>query len=91
MIDSHSSYEELAQSRRGSQEYREGHAEAQRAYLIGQAVSERRPRHSQFRTRRAGSSRTGWPEPAGLNGTYGDYLPGKVSQIFPQLYCDVLE
>ncbi len=42
MTDTHSSYEELAQSRRGSQEYREGHAEAQRAYLIGHAVRERR-------------------------------------------------
>jgi ribosome-binding protein aMBF1 (putative translation factor) len=42
MTDAHSSYEELAQSRRGSQEYREGYAEAQRAYLIGQAVRDRR-------------------------------------------------
>lgn len=42
MTEADSSYEELAQSRRDSQEYREGYAEAQRAYLIGQAVRERR-------------------------------------------------
>jgi len=37
-----SSYEEIAGPRRGSQEYREGYAEARRAFLIGQAVRERR-------------------------------------------------
>jgi ribosome-binding protein aMBF1 (putative translation factor) len=42
MTEAHSPYEELAQPRRGSQEYREGYAEAQRAYLIGQAVRDRR-------------------------------------------------
>jgi len=42
MTADHTSYEELASQRRGSNEYREGHAEAQRAYLIGQAVRERR-------------------------------------------------
>ncbi len=42
MTASHSSYEELASARRGSPDYREGYAEAQRAYLIGQAVRERR-------------------------------------------------
>jgi hypothetical protein len=42
MTASHSSYEELASARRGSLDYREGYAEAQRAYLIGQAVRERR-------------------------------------------------
>jgi ribosome-binding protein aMBF1 (putative translation factor) len=42
MTASHSSYEELASARRGSPEYRAGHAEAQRAYLIGRAVRERR-------------------------------------------------
>jgi ribosome-binding protein aMBF1 (putative translation factor) len=42
MAADHSSYEELAQQRRGSEEYREGHAEARRAFLIGHAVRERR-------------------------------------------------
>lgn len=39
---SHSSYEALTQERRGSDEYRQGYAEARRAFLIGQAVRERR-------------------------------------------------
>ena len=38
----HSSYEEVAHQRRHSDEYREGYAEARRAFLIGQAVRERR-------------------------------------------------
>ncbi len=38
----HSSYEEVARPRRDIPDYREGYAEAQRAYLIGQAVRERR-------------------------------------------------
>jgi HTH-type transcriptional regulator / antitoxin HipB len=38
----HSSYEEVAAGRRASAEYREGFDEARRAYLIGQAVRERR-------------------------------------------------
>src|ERR1700732_1673335 len=42
MAADHCSYEELAQQRRGSEEYREGHAEARRAFLIGHAVRERR-------------------------------------------------
>jgi ribosome-binding protein aMBF1 (putative translation factor) len=42
MTDEHSSYEELAIQRRDSHEYREGYAEARRAFLIGQAVRERR-------------------------------------------------
>ena len=42
MTAPHSSYEDLAAQRRGSAEYREGHAEARRAFLIGQAVRERR-------------------------------------------------
>ena len=37
-----SSYEELAAGRRDSDEYLEGYAEARRAFLIGQAVRERR-------------------------------------------------
>jgi ribosome-binding protein aMBF1 (putative translation factor) len=42
MTADHSSYEELAAERRSSSEYREGHAEARRAFLIGGAVRERR-------------------------------------------------
>ena len=38
----HSPYEEVAAGRRSSAEYREGFDEARRAYLIGQAVRERR-------------------------------------------------
>src|SRR5262245_62985069 len=42
MATEHSSYEELAQPRRKSAEYREGYAEARRAFLIGRAIRERR-------------------------------------------------
>lgn len=36
------SYEEIASQRRNTADYRDGYAEAQRAYLIGRAVRERR-------------------------------------------------
>jgi DNA-binding XRE family transcriptional regulator len=42
MATEHSSYGELAQLRKKSAEYREGYAEARWAFLIGQAVRERR-------------------------------------------------
>jgi hypothetical protein len=42
MTADHSSYEDIAAPRRGSQEYQEGYAEARRAFLIGRAVRERR-------------------------------------------------
>ena len=42
MTASHDSYEEVARTRRASTGYRRGFAEAQRAYLIGVAVRERR-------------------------------------------------
>ncbi len=42
MTAEHSAYEELARERRGSEQYRQGYAEARRAFLIGQAVRERR-------------------------------------------------
>ena len=42
MTDEHTAYEELARERRGSEEYRQGYSEARRAFLIGQAVRERR-------------------------------------------------
>ena len=42
MSAKHSSYEEIARQRRGSTDYREGYDQARRAFLIGQAVRERR-------------------------------------------------
>jgi ribosome-binding protein aMBF1 (putative translation factor) len=42
MVDEHVSYEKIAAARRGSAGYREGYDEARRAFLIGQAVRERR-------------------------------------------------
>jgi ribosome-binding protein aMBF1 (putative translation factor) len=42
MTAQHSSYEEVAAQRRDSDEYCAGYAEARRAFLIGQAVRERR-------------------------------------------------
>jgi ribosome-binding protein aMBF1 (putative translation factor) len=42
MTADHSAYEALARDRRDSEEYREGYAEARRAFLIGRAVRERR-------------------------------------------------
>jgi len=58
----HSSYEDLAAQRRGSTEYREGYAEARRAYLIGQAVRERRQALGLSQTQLA--SRAGMTQPA---------------------------
>ena len=42
MTTDHSSHDDLARGRRDSPGYREGYAEARRAFLIGQAVHERR-------------------------------------------------
>ena len=42
MTTSHDSYDDLARHRRTSTEYRHGYAEAQRAFLIGRAVRDRR-------------------------------------------------
>lgn len=42
MTADHSSYEEIASQRRNTADYRDGYAAAQRAYLIGRAVRERR-------------------------------------------------
>jgi HTH-type transcriptional regulator/antitoxin HipB len=42
MTASHDSYEALARARRTSSEYREGYAEAERAFQIGRAVHARR-------------------------------------------------
>jgi HTH-type transcriptional regulator / antitoxin HipB len=42
MSTEHRSYEQIARRRRGSAQFREGYEEARRAFLIGQAVRERR-------------------------------------------------
>lgn len=42
MSTEHRSYEQIARRRRGSVQFREGYEEARRAFLIGQAVRERR-------------------------------------------------
>jgi ribosome-binding protein aMBF1 (putative translation factor) len=42
MTSGHTAYEDLASQRRDSDGYRQGHAEAQRAYLIGKAIRDRR-------------------------------------------------
>lgn len=42
MIKAHALYEDAASSRRGSQEYKQRHAEARRAFEIGAAVRQRR-------------------------------------------------
>jgi ribosome-binding protein aMBF1 (putative translation factor) len=62
MTAAHSSYEDLAAQRRGSAEYREGYAEAHRAYLIGQAIRERRLALRLSQTELA--SRAGMTQPA---------------------------
>lgn len=62
MTDEHTAYEELARERRGSEEYRQGYAEARRAFLIGQAVRERRLALSLSQTELA--TRAGMTQPA---------------------------
>jgi ribosome-binding protein aMBF1 (putative translation factor) len=62
MTAPHSSSEDLAAQRRGSVEYREGYAEARRAYLIGQAVRQRRLALGLSQTELA--SRAGLTQPA---------------------------
>ena len=62
MTTDHSSYDDLARERRSSEEYREGYAEAQRAFLIGQAVRERRLALGLSQTELA--SRAGMTQPA---------------------------
>jgi DNA-binding Xre family transcriptional regulator len=60
MTAEHSSYEELARTRRMSDEYREGYAEARRTFLIGQVVRERRLGLSQIEL----AARAGMTQPA---------------------------
>lgn len=42
MDTTHDSYEEIARNRRDTDDYRQGYLEAQRAFMIGRAVRERR-------------------------------------------------
>jgi HTH-type transcriptional regulator/antitoxin HipB len=62
MTAGHDSYENFARSRRSSVEYRQGYAEAQRAFRIGQAVRERRLALSLSQTELA--RRAGMTQPA---------------------------
>lgn len=62
MSTGHHSYEEIAHKRRDSAEYREGYAEAHRAFVIGQAVRERRLALGLSQTELA--ARTGMTQPA---------------------------
>ncbi|MGH3235576.1 MAG: helix-turn-helix domain-containing protein, partial [Streptosporangiaceae bacterium] len=57
-----SSYEEVARQRRGSEEHRAGYTEAQRAFLIGRAIRERRLVLGLTQTERA--ERAGMTQPA---------------------------
>ena len=61
MTSGHTSYEDLASQRRGSDEYRQGHADAQRAYLLGKAVRDRRLALGLSQTALAGRARMTQP------------------------------
>jgi len=58
----HDSYEQVAAARRSSGDYREGYEEARRAFLIGQAVRERRQALGLSQTEVA--ARAGMTQPA---------------------------
>jgi ribosome-binding protein aMBF1 (putative translation factor) len=58
----HVFYEDIARTRRSSAEYREGYAEAHRAFVIGQAVHERRVALGLSQTELA--ARAGMTQPA---------------------------
>lgn len=62
MTTNHSSYDDLARDRRDGPGYREGYAEAGRAFLIGQAVRERRQALGLSQTELA--ARAGMTQPA---------------------------
>jgi ribosome-binding protein aMBF1 (putative translation factor) len=62
MTSGHTSYEDIASQRRDSDEYRHGHAEAQRAYLLGKAVRDRRLALGMSQSQLA--SRAGMTQPA---------------------------
>lgn len=62
MGSGHRSYEEIARGRRGSREYRDGYAEARRAFVIGEAVRGRRLQLGLSQTELA--ARAGMTQPA---------------------------
>ena len=62
MDTNHESYEEIARQRRDTDDYRQGYAEAQRAFVIGQAVRERRVSLGLSQTELA--ARAGMTQPA---------------------------
>jgi DNA-binding XRE family transcriptional regulator len=61
-VSTHGSYEEIARERWGSAGYRAGYAEAHRAFVIGQAVRERRVALGLSQTELA--ARAGMTQPA---------------------------
>lgn len=62
MSTNHGSYEDIAGQRRESTDYREGYEESRRAFLIGQAVRERRLELALSQTEVA--TRAGMTQPA---------------------------
>src|SRR5258708_33401522 len=62
MTASHESYDDVARHRRTSSEYRDGYSEAKLAFVIGQAVRERRLALGLSQTELAG--RAGMTQPA---------------------------
>ena len=90
MTGAHSSYEELAQPRRSSREYREGYAEARRAFLIGQAVRDRRlaPGLSQVEL----AARAGMTQPALSRLEAGGVVPTipLLERISAALHADLI-
>jgi len=62
MSTGHDSYEEIARKWRGSDGYRDGYAEAHRAFVIGRAVRERRVALGLSQTELA--ARSGMTQPA---------------------------
>jgi ribosome-binding protein aMBF1 (putative translation factor) len=62
MSNEHSSYEQIARERRRSADYHEGYDEARRAFLIGQAVRDRRLELGLSQTEVA--ARSGMTQPA---------------------------
>ena len=73
MTAEHSDYEVVARQRRGSEQYRQGYAEARRAFLIGQAIRERRLALGLSQTELA--ARAGMTQPALSRLEAGDVVP----------------
>jgi DNA-binding XRE family transcriptional regulator len=73
MTSGHTSYEDLAGQRRGSDRYGQGRAEAERAYLLGRAVRERRLTLGLSQMKVA--TRVGMTQPALSRLEAGDVIP----------------